>query len=52
MTPLSGVGILYKKKAPPVPNLFSFRSPMSMDVWIYMTTAYLATSILMFLLAR
>lgn len=23
-----------------------------LDVWIYMTTAYLATSVLMFLLAR
>ena len=48
----TGVGILYKKKAPPPPNLFSFLQPLSIDVWIYMTTAYLATSILMFLLAR
>jgi hypothetical protein len=46
------VGILYKKKTPPPPNLFSFLSPLSMDVWIYMTTAYLGVSILMFLLAR
>jgi len=48
----TGVGILYKKKKPPVPNLFSFLSPLSPDVWIYMTTAYLGVSILMFLLAR
>ncbi|XP_059083828.1 glutamate receptor ionotropic, kainate 2-like isoform X2 [Tigriopus californicus] len=48
----TGVGILYKKKAPPAPNLFSFLSPLSLDVWIYMTTAYLAISIQMFLLAR
>lgn len=48
----TGVGILYKKKAPPPPNLFSFLSPFSIDVWIYTTTAYLATSILMFLQAR
>lgn len=48
----TGVGILFKKRAPPPPNLFSFLSPLSIDVWIYMTTAYLATSILMFLLAR
>ncbi len=47
-----GVGILYKKKAPPPPNLFSFLSPFSIDVWIYTVTAYLATSILMFLQAR
>ena len=48
----TGVGILYKKRAPPPPNLFSFLSPLSLDVWIYMTTAYLAVSVLMFLLAR
>jgi ionotropic glutamate receptor len=48
----TGVGILYKKKAPPPPNLFSFLSPFSIDVWIYTTTAYLATSILMFFMAR
>ncbi|XP_023349086.1 glutamate receptor ionotropic, kainate 2 isoform X2 [Eurytemora carolleeae] len=48
----TGVGILYKKKKPPAPNLFSFLSPLSLDVWIYMTTAYLGVSILMFLLAR
>lgn len=48
----TGVGILYKKKAPPPPNLFSFLKPLSVDVWIYMITAYLATSILMFLLGR
>jgi len=48
----TGVGILYKKKKPPPPNLFSFLSPLSIDVWIYMTTAYLGVSILMFLLAR
>ena len=48
----TGVGILFKKKAPPKPNLFSFLSPLSLDVWIYMTTAYLSVSVLMFLLAR
>ena len=48
----TGVGILFKKKAPPPPNLFSFLSPLSLDVWLYMTTAYLAVSLLMFLLAR
>ncbi len=46
------MGILYKKKAPAAKNLFSFLLPLDMTVWIYMTTAFLATSILMFLLAR
>jgi len=48
----TGVGILYKKSKPPPPNLFSFIEPFSMDVWIYMTTAYLGASLTMFLLAR
>jgi ionotropic glutamate receptor len=48
----TGVGILYKKRAPAPPNLFSFLSPLAVDVWIYMSTAYLTISILMFLLAR
>ena len=47
-----GVGILYKKTPPPPPNLFSFIEPFSLDVWIYMTTAYLGASLTMFLLAR
>ncbi len=48
----TGVAILYKKKAPPPNNLFSFLSPLSVTVWIYMTAAYFASSILMFCLAR
>merc|ERR1719300_1874825 len=48
----TGVGILYKKSKPPPQNLFSFLMPLSLDVWIYMTTAYLGVSITMFLLAR
>uniref|UniRef100_A0A8W7PX02 Ionotropic glutamate receptor L-glutamate and glycine-binding domain-containing protein n=1 Tax=Anopheles coluzzii TaxID=1518534 RepID=A0A8W7PX02_ANOCL len=34
------------------PNLFSFLSPLSLDVWIYMATAYLGVSVLLFILAR
>ena len=37
----TGVGILFKKMPPPPQNLFSFLMPLSLDVWIYMTTAYL-----------
>ena len=49
---LLGVGILYKKKFPPPPNPFSFLQPLSIEVWIYTTAAYLGVSIMMFLLAR
>merc|ERR1719228_1083659 len=48
----TGVGILFKKDKPAPNNLFSFLQPLSLDVWIYMTTAYLGVSITMFLLAR
>jgi len=48
----TGVGILYKKKKPPPPNPFSFLQPLSIEVWIYTTTAYLGVSIVLFLLGR
>lgn len=48
----TGVGILYKKKAPPKPNLFSFLMPLSIDVWIYMVTTFAGVSLVMFVLGR
>ncbi|GAB6032835.1 hypothetical protein CHUAL_012037 [Chamberlinius hualienensis] len=47
-----GISILYKKPVKKDPNLFSFMSPLSLDVWLYMGTAYLGVSVLLFLLAR
>ncbi|KAK9880188.1 hypothetical protein WA026_010060 [Henosepilachna vigintioctopunctata] len=47
-----GVSILYRKPIKQPPNLFSFLSPLSLDVWIYMATAYLGVSVLLFVLAR
>ncbi|CAG0923707.1 unnamed protein product [Notodromas monacha] len=47
-----GIGILYKKPAKKAPNLFSFLSPLSLDVWIYMATAYLGVSVMLFVIAR
>lgn len=49
---LSGISILYRKPIKQPPNLFSFLSPLSLDVWIYMVTAYLGVSVLLFILAR
>ncbi|KAF3424205.1 hypothetical protein E2986_01263 [Frieseomelitta varia] len=48
----SGISILYRKPEEKEPNLFSFLSPLSTDVWIYMATAFLAVSIMLFLQAR
>ncbi|XP_057671940.1 glutamate receptor ionotropic, kainate 2 isoform X1 [Diorhabda carinulata] len=47
-----GISILYRKPIKQSPNLFSFLSPLSLDVWIYMATAYLGVSVLLFILAR
>merc|ERR1719319_171582 len=47
-----GVTILYKKPTKKNPNLFSFLSPLSFDVWIYIITAYLAVSLLLFTISR
>lgn len=47
-----GISVLYRKPIKQPPNLFSFLSPLSLDVWIYMATAYLGVSILLFILAR
>ncbi|XP_043794556.1 glutamate receptor ionotropic, kainate 2-like isoform X4 [Apis laboriosa] len=47
-----GISILYRKPEEKEPDLFSFLSPLSTDVWIYMATAFLAVSIMLFLQAR
>lgn len=47
-----GISIIYSKPSKKAPSLFSFMSPFSVDVWIYMATAYLGVSVLLFILAR
>ncbi|KAI5730902.1 hypothetical protein M8J77_001892 [Diaphorina citri] len=47
-----GISILYRKPAKKQPDLFSFLEPLSFDVWVYMATAYLGVSLLLFFLAR
>ncbi|EZA54693.1 glutamate receptor ionotropic, kainate 2 isoform X2 [Ooceraea biroi] len=47
-----GISILFSKPEEKVPLLFSFLSPLSVDVWMYMATAYLIVSLMLFLQAR
>ncbi|XP_013791388.2 glutamate receptor ionotropic, kainate 2-like isoform X2 [Limulus polyphemus] len=47
-----GISILFRKPTENVPKLFSFLSPLSLEVWIYMAIAYLGVSLLLFILAR
>jgi hypothetical protein len=51
LTP-AGISILYSKPVKEEPRLFAFFDPFSIDVWIYVATAYLGVSILLFVLAR
>lgn len=47
-----GISILFKKPTKKVPKLFSFLSPLSLEVWVYMVTAFLGVSIFLFIVAR
>ncbi|KAF4527747.1 hypothetical protein B566_EDAN014957 [Ephemera danica] len=47
-----GISILFSKPVKTPPSLFSFLSPLSVDVWIYMATAYLGVSLVLYMMAR
>ncbi|XP_015124611.1 glutamate receptor ionotropic, kainate 2-like [Diachasma alloeum] len=47
-----GISILFAKSETKEPELWSFLSPFSADVWIYVTTAYVSVSVLLFVQAR
>ncbi|EZA54442.1 Glutamate receptor, ionotropic kainate, partial [Ooceraea biroi] len=48
----SGISILYRKPTKAAPSLFSFLSPFSNDVWIYLIGAYMIVSLLLFVIGR
>lgn len=48
----TGISILFKKPEKSDPSLFSFLYPFSVDVWLYMLTAYLGVSLLIFIMGR
>jgi ABC-type amino acid transport substrate-binding protein len=47
-----GISILFKRPKNKTPSLFSFLSPLSFEIWIYMLVAYLAVSFVLFVVAR
>ncbi|XP_031781874.1 glutamate receptor ionotropic, kainate 4 isoform X2 [Nasonia vitripennis] len=47
-----GISILFSKPEKEVPKLFAFMSPLSTEVWMYMATAYLIVSLMLFFQAR
>jgi ABC-type amino acid transport substrate-binding protein len=47
-----GIGILFKKHKKEPPKLFSFMSPLAMDVWVYLITSFLGVTLFLFFVAR
>ncbi len=47
-----GISILFKKPEKKDPSLFTFLSPLSLDVWVYMLAAYVGVSLMLWILAR
>lgn len=48
----TGISILFKKPTNKVTTLFSFLSPFSLDVWVYVLCAYSGVSIILFIVGR
>ncbi|XP_058444442.1 glutamate receptor ionotropic, kainate 2 isoform X2 [Malaya genurostris] len=47
-----GISILYRKPTKEPPSLFSFMSPFSKQVWLYLGGAYMTVSLSLFILGR
>ena len=47
-----GISILFKRPKNLTPSLFSFLSPLSLEIWVYMLVAYVAVSFVLFVVAR
>ncbi|XP_015787527.1 glutamate receptor ionotropic, kainate 2-like [Tetranychus urticae] len=47
-----GIGILFKLPSQAPTRLFSFMSPLDVDIWLYVLAAYILVSFTMFIVAR
>ncbi len=47
-----GIGILFKLPSTMPTRLFSFMSPLDVDIWLYVMAAYILVSVTMFIVAR
>lgn len=47
-----GIGILFKLPSTMPTRLFSFMSPLDIDIWLYVLAAYILVSVTMFIVAR
>ncbi|CAF3297692.1 unnamed protein product [Rotaria sp. Silwood2] len=47
-----GITILFRKPLRPRPNLFAFLEPLTVQVWLFMSIAYIGVSLFLFSMAR
>ena len=47
-----GISIMIKKPVKKRPGVFSFMSPLSMEIWMFVSFAYIGVSIVLFLVSR
>nr|QZH55031.1 ionotropic glutamate receptor 9 [Achelura yunnanensis] len=47
-----GIGMLFHEEEAEPPNMFSFMAPLSLDVWLYLATAYILVSFILLICAR
>ena len=47
-----GIGILFKREKKDPPGLFSFMSPLALEVWFYLVTSFLGVTLFLFFVAR
>ena len=47
-----GISIMIKKPIKPHPGVFSFKDPLSSEIWICVIFAYIGVSIVLFLVSR
>ncbi|XP_023938052.2 glutamate receptor 4-like [Bicyclus anynana] len=47
-----GISLVTKEPDPVQPDMFSFMNPLSLDVWLYLATAYIIVSFILLICAR
>ncbi|KAH7643153.1 kainate-selective ionotropic glutamate receptor-like protein 3 [Dermatophagoides farinae] len=47
-----GIAILFKKPSVPEPEMFSFLKPFSVEVWLYLASAFLGISLMLWIMSR
>lgn len=49
---VSGISILYRKAKEEERSIFAFMDPLETEVWLYIATAYISVTVIIYLIAR